>query len=104
MDTTTQDIQKETKNYLVIFGGLILLGGVAIGVHFLQLPIKLSIVIILAIALTQAAISAAYYMHLIAEKKLIYFVLIMAAAFFLSMILLIAFGHFDTPQGTSHVS
>ncbi len=104
MDMTNQDIQKETKNYLVIFGGLLILTGVSLGVHFMHLPVQLSIVIIIGIALTQAAISAAYYMHLISEKKLIFFVLAMAASFFLAMILLISFGHFNVPEGTSHVA
>ena len=96
-------IQNEIKQYLTIFVCLIILTAVSVGIHCLHLNQTLSIILILIVAVTQAVLSTCYLMHLISERKVIYFVLILAAIFFTGMIGLITFGHFNKPQGTVYV-
>ena len=104
MAMAQQSIQDEIKQYLTIFVCLIVLTAVSVGIHFLHLNQTLSIILILSVAVIQAVLSTCYLMHLISEKKLVYLALILAAIFFIGMIGLIYFGHFNKPEGTLFVS
>ena len=104
MTIPNQDIHKENRGYLVIFGGLLLLTGASLVIHFMHFPTVMSVLLILAVALTQAGLSACYFMHLISERKLIYLVLALTFVFFATMILLICAGQAIKPEGTLFVS
>ena len=101
---TTQNVEGEIKQYITIFISLIFLTIVSVGIHYLHLSTGLSIALILTVAITQAALSACYLMHLISERKLIYMVLILTFAFVLGMFLLFYYGYFNHPNGSFYVS
>jgi len=101
-DHSIQDMQKQVKVYLTIFGMLIVLVGVAFGISHLDLRTPVRICLILGIALLQAILSTAYFMHLNAEKKIVYFVLLLTAVFLAVMVFITLWTFHDSTAG--HVS
>ena len=103
MVSTVEEIKHHVKVYVLVFVALAFLTLVTVTVAFLHLSTPSAIGVALLIASVKGSLVAAYFMHLISEKKVIYFVLILAAIFFAGMIVLITFGHFNKPQGTVYV-
>ena len=101
---STETLQKEKRQYVTIFVSLLFLTLVSVAIHYMHLPAAINIVFILTISIAQAILSACYLMHLISERKLIYFVLLLTATFFLGLILLTYFGYFSIFEGQSYVS
>lgn len=103
MSVGTHDVRSEIKKYMAVFAGLLILTVLTVTVSNLKIGISLAIVIALTIAAIKGAMVACNFMHLTSEKKLVYFVLIMTATFFLAMILLFYFSYFDLPEGSKYV-
>ncbi len=62
----------------------------------------LTIVVALFIALIKAFLVAAYFMHLISERKVVYGILITTAVFFAGLMYLIVSSREDMPRGTAY--
>lgn len=103
MSTVQHDIQKENRWYLFIFVCLIFFLGVSLTIHYLSLPLNLSIALILGVAAIQAILSVCHLMHLLTERKAVFLVLILAACFFTIMFGSIYFGYFSLYEGSTHV-
>ncbi len=102
-DHSSQDIQKHIKVYCTIFGMLLGLVLVGVGVsQFMDLRTPVRICVILGIALVQGILSTAYFMHLNAERKLIYFFLILTGVFLAVMVFITLWTYHDST--TQHVS
>ncbi len=56
--------------YFTVFGSLIILTFVTVGVSYLGLPPTLSIVVAMSVALVKATLVATWFMHLIHDTKL----------------------------------
>ncbi len=97
-ENVSQPIHEEKKSYFQLFIGLVILSAVTVFVHYLKLPIALSITIILLTAALQATLSACRFMHLSTEKKIIFIVLGLTATFLIVMIALFIFGKFCLPE------
>src|SRR6202042_1465834 len=67
----------------------------------IHMAIVVGIIVALVIATIKGSLVAAFFMHLSAERKLIYGVLLLTAAFIVVMIGLIMFARGD-PQGAQH--
>ena len=89
------DIDRHVRAALFVFGSLLVLTGFTVGAYFLHLPLRLAIALALAIATLKGTLVAAWFMHLISEKRLIYWMLLLAAAFFIPLLLLPTFGMLD---------
>ncbi len=89
------DIDRHVKAAIFVFGSLLVLTGCTVGAYFLHLPLRLAIALALAIATVKGTLVAAWFMHLISEKKLIYWMLLLAAAFFVPLLLLPTLGMLD---------
>ena len=63
------------KLYLIIFGALMVLTVVTVGVSYLHLPKTAAISLGLAIATLKAGLVAAFFMHLNIEKKYVWYIL-----------------------------
>lgn len=83
-----EEIRKHVKVYLLVFLSLAFLTFVTVAVSYLRLPIHYAIVVALVIAAIKGSLVAAYFMHLISEKKVIYWVLILTVVFFVVLLLL----------------
>jgi cytochrome c oxidase subunit 4 len=89
------DIDKRVRGYLLVGASLLVLTGLTVAVAFLHLPIKAAVVLALAIATLKGSLVAGFFMHLISERKLIYGVLLITAAFFVVLLLLPLFTDLD---------
>ena len=84
MDTVNQEeIKKHVRVYLMVFVALAALTAVTVGVATIRLPIHLAVGLALVIATVKGSLVACYFMHLISEVKVIYWVLIITVVFFI---------------------
>jgi cytochrome c oxidase subunit 4 len=81
----SEDISKLVKTYLMVFGALMVLTCLTVGVSYLRLPTREAIVVALLIATVKGSLVALFFMHLIDERRLIYSVLVLTAVFFIFM-------------------
>ena len=82
------DIDKHVRTYLLVFVALAVLTVVTVAVYHLDLSVPMAITVALIIATVKGSLVACYFMHLISEKKLILWVLLMTVAFFFTLLLL----------------
>jgi len=78
-------IRKQTRIYITIFAALAVLTVVTVAVsrlEFLHQRPGLAITVALIIASIKAGLVAAYFMHLISERKAIYSILALTLVFF----------------------
>src|SRR5580704_3632235 len=97
-DTHHTDVQSHVKTYLIVFGALFVGTIVTVLASNIHLGIILGIIVALIIATVKGSLVAAFFMHLSAERKMIYWVLILTATFIVVMIGLIMFSR-DDQQG-----
>lgn len=82
---STEEIQKHVRVYMMVFGSLAVLTVVTVAVGYLELSIIPALIVALFIACIKGGLVASYFMHLIDEKKLIYWLLIATAVFMFIM-------------------
>jgi cytochrome c oxidase subunit IV len=70
------------STYYKVFGSLLVLTIITVGVSYLHLGIVAAITVAMIVALTKGSLVAAYFMHLVGEKKVIFWVLLITIAFF----------------------
>jgi len=71
-----------------VFGSLLVLTGFTVGAYFLHLPHKLAITLALLIATVKGTLVAAWFMHLVSERKMIFWMLGLTAVLFFPLLLL----------------
>lgn len=76
------DIAKHVRTYLIVFGALLVLTVVTVAVSYLHLPFGPAVALALVIATIKGSLVACYFMHLISERKLIVWILVLAVLFF----------------------
>ena len=82
------DIDRHVRIYVGVFVSLMVLTVLTVGAwRFLDLPLGLTIAVALFIATIKGSLVACFFMHLISEKKLIYWVLILTVAFFFVLLM-----------------
>ncbi len=97
-DTThmsIEDVKKHVRVYLTVFGALAVLTVVTVAVGYLRLPIWPALIIALIIATVKGGLVAGYFMHLISEKKVIYWILAVTFVFLLCMFILFVSAYHD---------
>jgi cytochrome c oxidase subunit 4 len=86
-----EDIKKHVRIYITVFVALAALTIVTVGISYLHLPTHLAIILALIVATVKGSLVASYFMHLISEKTVIYWVLLLAFTFFVFLMLLPTF-------------
>ncbi|HET7435340.1 MAG TPA: cytochrome C oxidase subunit IV family protein [Thermoanaerobaculia bacterium] len=81
-DNSPEAIRKEIRKYLMVFGALAVLTVITVAISLLHLPTHLTIALALTVALVKGSLVAAFFMHLISERKLIFAVLAFTFFFF----------------------
>jgi cytochrome c oxidase subunit 4 len=81
-DNSPEGIRKEIRRYLIIFFMLGILTLVTVAIAQLNLPNWQAIALGLFVATVKGSLVAAFFMHLVSERKLIYAVLAMTVFFF----------------------
>lgn len=90
MAENIEEFKKHLKVYWYVFGALMALTFVTVAASWLKVPMGAAVAIALVIAAAKAGLVAAYFMHLIDDKKVIAvsWTLILTA-FFFAVVLLI---------------
>lgn len=89
------DIDRQVRTYILIFVTLMALTLVTVAVSRLHLPVAGAVTVALIVASIKGGLVAGYFMHLLSERKLIYWVLGVTVAFFLAVLLLPLWAHFE---------
>ncbi len=97
---TVEEIRKETRTYILVFVALAALTVVTVAVSYLHLSVLPAVLLALFIATVKGTLVACFFMHLISERKLVYSVLILTAAFFIALMVL-PLGSYLGSTGTS---
>lgn len=100
-DSHHEHIQNHVKTYIKVFAALAVGTIVTVLASNVRLGIVLGIIVALIIATVKGSLVAGFFMHLSAERKLIYWVLTLTAVFVVVMIGLIMFARYDQ-QGRQH--
>lgn len=82
-----EEMKKHVKGYWVIFAALLGLTGVTVAISYIHLPHTLAVLLAIFVATIKASLVALYFMHLIDERKVIYWVL--AVTFLMFGVLLV---------------
>ncbi|NBX67395.1 MAG: hypothetical protein EBR01_00360 [Proteobacteria bacterium] len=71
-EMTVEEVKKHVRKYYVVFGALLGLTIVTVAISYLHLPIFQAVLLAMAVASMKGGLVAAYFMHLMDEKKIIY--------------------------------
>ncbi len=85
---TVEEVKKHVKVYVMVFAALAVLTVVTVAVSYLDFTIGPALIVALIIALIKGGLVAGYFMHLISEKKVIAWVLIVTVVFLVCMFIL----------------
>lgn len=91
MNDHAVDVDRQVRIYVTVFVALMALTLVTVAISYLDLPVPMAIAVALLVATIKGSLVACYFMHLIAERRLIYAVLIITAAMFIPLLLLPVF-------------
>jgi cytochrome c oxidase subunit 4 len=89
------DIDRQVKGYVLVFVTLMALTFVTVAVSRLHLPVAAAVTVALVVATIKGGLVASFFMHLLSERKAIYWVLGVTLAFFLAVLLLPLGTQFD---------
>jgi cytochrome c oxidase subunit 4 len=81
-----EDVKKEVRTYMMVFGALLVLTIITVAVSYVDLAIPAAVLVALAIATFKGGLVASFFMHLIHEKRLIFWVLILTIMFFVFLL------------------
>ena len=85
------DVDRQVRIYVTVFVALMALTVMTVAVSYLHLPVPMAVAVALLVATIKGTLVACYFMHLIAERRLIYIVLIVTVAMFIPLLLLPVF-------------
>ncbi len=80
-------IQAETRKYIMVFAGLAVLTIITVAISYLDLSIGMAVALAMVVATVKGSLVAAYFMHLIDERKAIYAILALTMFFFVVLML-----------------
>ena len=82
------DIDKQVRGYMVVFGTLLALTVVTVGVSYMHLPLHAAVGVALAIACFKASLVLLFFMHLWNSPRLIWLIAFGALLWFAIMLVL----------------
>jgi cytochrome c oxidase subunit 4 len=88
MSDHAADIDKQVRIYISVFVALLALTIITVAISRFHLPIAMAVTVALLVATIKGSLVACYFMHLISERRLIYAVLALTAAFFVVLLAL----------------
>ena len=94
------DIRGHVKTYFMVFGALMVLTIITVGVSYLELATPMAITVALVVAIIKGSLVALFFMHLSHERKVIYWVLTLTVVFFVFLMFVPLFTNSDKIIGT----
>ncbi len=101
---TLEDVRKHVRVYMMVFAALAVLTVVTVLVSYLDVSTYPALIIALFIAIVKGSLVAAYFMHLISEKRVVMWVLITTVIFLICMFILFIASLADQEQLVTVVS
>ena len=98
---SVDDIKKSVRTYMMIFGALMVLTIITVGVSYVHLPVAAAVTVALIVATIKGSLVALYFMHLLHERKVIYWVLVLTLIFFIFMMFVPLLTNSDKIPGTT---
>lgn len=83
-----EEIKKHQKTFWTVGGVLFVLTILTVAVAYFHLPIAAAVLVALLVASLKGGLVAGVFMHLIAERKVIYQLLILTIVFFIALMAL----------------
>jgi cytochrome c oxidase subunit 4 len=83
-----EEIDRHVRAAIFVFGSLLVLTAFTVGAYFMHLPHRFAITLALTIATVKGSLVAAWFMHLISERKMIFWMLGLTAVLFFPLLLL----------------
>ena len=87
------DIDRHVKVYITVFVALMVLTVITVAISRLHLSVPIAVAVALFVAIIKGGLVAAYFMHLVSERKLIYAVLVLTVVFFIALMALPSLTH-----------
>lgn len=87
-EMSAEEVKKHVRVYIGVFVSLLILTGVTVGVSYLHLSISAAIGVALLVATIKGSLVACYFMHLISEKAMLFWILALCAFFFVVLLLI----------------
>jgi cytochrome c oxidase subunit 4 len=87
-DDHAVDIDRHVRVYITVFVALMVLTVITVAISYLDLSLPIAVAVALFVAIVKGSLVAAYFMHLVSEKKLIYAVLVLTVVFFAALMVL----------------
>ncbi len=103
MASNAAEIQKHLKTYYMVFGALAVLTVVTVAIAMLDLDIVAAVLVAMFVASIKGTLVACYFMHLISERGLIFWVLGLCAVFFVVLLLLPVVTSHDYGEGARYI-
>lgn len=88
MAASAEEVRSSVRVYLYVFAALGVLTVLTVAVSWLHLPVAGAIAVALLIAATKGSLVASFFMHLLHERRALYWILILCAVFFVALLLL----------------
>lgn len=88
-------VKEQVRKYYIVFAALLTLTLITVAISYLHLSVVPAIVAAMIVASVKGSLVASYFMHLISERKFIYFVIVLSAVFFVALMLLPTVHHID---------
>jgi len=85
---TPEEARRHVRTYIFVFVSLAILTVVTVAVASLHLPTWQAVTVALVIASVKGTLVASFFMHLLSEKSLIKFSLILTAVMFVFLLLI----------------
>ncbi len=86
--SSAEEIRKHLKVYYIVFASLAALTLITVAVARLDLNIGMAVLVAMVVATIKGSLVACYFMHLISERGLIFWVLGLCAVFFAVLMIL----------------
>lgn len=90
-----EEVRAFTRRCVYVFVALMALTIITVAVSYVHLDTPVAIAVGLAVAFTKGSLVALFFMHLIDEKKIIYYTMALAASFFALVMYLPSGWHHD---------
>ncbi len=86
--SSPEEIKHHVKIYISVFVALAALTLITVAVSYWHLPLVWAVIVALSIASVKASLVACFFMHLLSEKKVIIYTLILTVVFFIFLLAL----------------
>lgn len=87
--------KQHVRTYINVFVALMVLTVTTVTASYFHFVIPLAITLALIIAIVKGSLVASFFMHLVGEKKLVFWVLLLTVVFFVALMALPVLNYLD---------